>query len=64
MLATRPHQAHKLEYEAVILPYEASHLHQGQRIVVTAGVEHRYWLRKALKVYPKVTLVDLAAALA
>ena len=43
---------------------EANRLHRGQRIVVTAGAEHRYWLRKALKVYPEVTVIDLAEGLA
>ncbi|HEX5306422.1 MAG TPA: hypothetical protein VFW82_10090 [Dyella sp.] len=38
--------------------------HPGQRIVVTVGVEHGYWLRGHLATVPGIHLLDTAALLA
>lgn len=37
--------------------------HPGQRIVVTVGVEHGYWLRGHLAAVPGIRLLDAAAML-
>ncbi|MBU6247347.1 MAG: hypothetical protein KGN77_06285 [Xanthomonadaceae bacterium] len=43
---------------------QAAAAHPGQRIVVTVGVEHAYWLREHLAGAPSIRLRDTAALLA
>lgn len=43
---------------------EAAQQHPGKRIVVLAGAEHGYWLRRELATQPGLQLLDTAALLA
>lgn len=42
---------------------EAARQHPGKRIVVLAGAEHGYWLRRELAAQPQLQLLDTAALL-